>query len=233
MPAFPPDGAPFHRRRPSSRAVSPAGTRSRSRASRLTPPSRLLAAVVAGGRPGTVREGGRFRPAPLTFLPPQPREDPAQVVAALREEGWLVPACCQRRLSARPASMHASLDPVVEQPTAVTGSGAFHSCASIRMHRCSTSAVRGYSSLSIMFLSNDSAISRSACGSAQVVTNVARFSRALPSSISSSCTTWPTVAARWACSDRRPQAGAEHSTRSGAPVAAGPVSGSRVVRRAD
>jgi hypothetical protein len=27
-----------------------------------------------------VREGGRFRPAPGTCLPPQPREDPAQVV---------------------------------------------------------------------------------------------------------------------------------------------------------
>ena len=86
--------------------------------------------------------------------------------------------------------MHASLDPVVEQPTAVAGSGAFHRSASIRTQRCSRSAVRGYSSLSIMFLSNDSAMSRRACGSAQVVTNVARLSRVLPSSISSSCTTW-------------------------------------------
>ena len=52
--------------------------------------------------------------------------------------------------------------------------------------RVSSSAVRGYSSLSIMFLSKVSAISRAASGSIQVVTNVARFSRALPSSISSS-----------------------------------------------
>jgi hypothetical protein len=47
-------------------------------------------------------------------------------------------------------------------------------------------AVAGYSSLSIMFLSNVSAISLPAWGSIQVVTKVARFSRELPSSISSS-----------------------------------------------
>jgi len=52
--------------------------------------------------------------------------------------------------------------------------------------RISSAAVCGYSSLSIMFLSRHSAISRSACGSIHVVTNVATFSRALPSSISSS-----------------------------------------------
>ena len=52
--------------------------------------------------------------------------------------------------------------------------------------RCSIAAVNGYSSLSIMFLSNVSAISLSAWGSIQVVTKVARFSRELPSSISSS-----------------------------------------------
>ena len=54
------------------------------------------------------------------------------------------------------------------------------------MQRSSIMAVNGYSSLSIMFLSNDSAMSFSACGSIQVVTKVARFKRALPSSISSS-----------------------------------------------
>ncbi len=54
--------------------------------------------------------------------------------------------------------------------------------------RRSSSAVCGYSSLSIMFLSAHSAISTRACGSIQVVTKVARFSRAFPSSISSSCT---------------------------------------------
>ena len=53
-------------------------------------------------------------------------------------------------------------------------------------HRCSIAAVAGYSSLSIMFLSNVSAISFSASGSIHVVTNVARFSRELPSSMSSS-----------------------------------------------
>ncbi len=52
--------------------------------------------------------------------------------------------------------------------------------------RFSISAVAGYSSLSIMFLSNASAMSRSAWGSIQVVTKVARFRRALPSSMSSS-----------------------------------------------
>ncbi len=57
-------------------------------------------------------------------------------------------------------------------------------------HRSSSSAVRGYSSLSIMFLSNVSAMSFSAWGSIHVVTNVARLSRALPSSISSSWTIW-------------------------------------------
>ena len=56
--------------------------------------------------------------------------------------------------------------------------------------RISSSAVCGYSSLSIMFLSKHSAISFSACGSIHVVTNVARFMRALPSSISSSWTIW-------------------------------------------
>ena len=53
-------------------------------------------------------------------------------------------------------------------------------------HRTSSSAVFGYSSLSIMFLSWHRAMSSSACGSAQVVTKVARFSLAFPSSISSS-----------------------------------------------
>jgi hypothetical protein len=41
-----------------------------------------------------------------------------------------------------------------------------------------------------MFLSKLSAMSRSACGSIQVVTNVATLSRALPSSISSSWMIW-------------------------------------------
>ena len=58
--------------------------------------------------------------------------------------------------------------------------------ASILQQRPSISAVRGYSSLSIMFLSNVSAINSPASGSIQVVTKVARLSRELPSSINSS-----------------------------------------------
>ncbi len=56
--------------------------------------------------------------------------------------------------------------------------------------RASSSAVCGYSSLSIMFLSKHSAISFSACGSIQVETNVATLRRAFPSSISSSWMIW-------------------------------------------
>lgn len=84
--------------------------------------------------------------------------------------------------------MQASLEPVVEQPTVVAGSGAFHRSASIATQRRSSSAVRGYSSLSIMFLSRHSPISTPASGSIQVVTKVARLSREFPSSISSSWT---------------------------------------------
>ena len=51
--------------------------------------------------------------------------------------------------------------------------------------RRSISAVCGYSSLSIMFLSAVSAISLAPNGGIHVVTNVARFSRAAPSSSSS------------------------------------------------
>ena len=85
-----------------------------------------------------------------------------------------------------PASMQASLDPVVEQPVASSGDGACHRSARMATQRRSISAVCGYSSLSIMFLSALSFIRVSACGSIQVVTNVARLSRALPSSSSSS-----------------------------------------------
>ena len=63
---------------------------------------------------------------------------------------------------------------------------AWNRSATMHTQRCSMAAVAGYSSLSIMFLSNVSAISRPAWGSIQVVTKVARFSRELPSSISSS-----------------------------------------------
>jgi hypothetical protein len=96
--------------------------------------------------------------------------------------------CCQRRLSASPPSIAASLEPVVEQPVAEVGAGACQRFERIATQRASSSAVCGYSSLSIMFLSRHSAISFSACGSIQVETNVATLSRAFPSSTSSSWT---------------------------------------------
>ena len=100
-------------------------------------------------------------------------------------------AARQRHFIARPPSITASLDPTVETPVAADGSvsdrpSAWNKSATIDTQRSSIAAVRGYSSLSIMFLSNVSAISLSASGSIHVVTNVARFSRELPSSISSS-----------------------------------------------
>ena len=97
---------------------------------------------------------------------------------------------CQRRLSASPPSIAASLDPVVEQPVAASASGACQRWLSMATQRDSSSAVCGYSSLSIMFLSTHSAMSFSACGSIQVVTKVATLSRAFPSSISSSWMIW-------------------------------------------
>ena len=89
--------------------------------------------------------------------------------------------------------MQASLDPVVEQPVAWLPRGAFHRWLRMFTQRRSSSAVCGYSSLSIMFLAAHSAISSSASGSIQVVTNVARLSRALPSRMSSSRTTCSAV----------------------------------------
>src|SRR5215216_4914826 len=96
--------------------------------------------------------------------------------------------CCQRRLRASPPSMAASLEPVVEHPVAESVWGEFQRRLSMLTQRISSSAVCGYSSLSIMFLSKHSAISFSACGSIHVVTNVARFKWAFPSSMSSSWT---------------------------------------------
>ena len=68
----------------------------------------------------------------------------------------------QRHFSARPPSMHASLEPVVEQPVACSWSGECHRSDRMFTQRASISAVCGYSSLSIMFLSAVSAISRAA-----------------------------------------------------------------------
>ena len=70
-------------------------------------------------------------------------------------------------------------------------------------HRRSISAVWGYSSLSIMFFEEHSAISSSASGSIQVVTKVARLSRALPSSISSSWMIWKAARGGMPLSARR------------------------------
>ena len=91
----------------------------------------------------------------------------------------------QRHFSAIPASIAASLDPVVEQPVASSWSGEFQRSESIRTHRASISAVIGYSSLSIMFFSAVSAMRRPAVLGIHVVTNVARFRRAAPSTSSS------------------------------------------------
>ena len=84
-----------------------------------------------------------------------------------------------------------------------TTDGACHRSARMLTQRRSISAVCGYSSLSIMFLLRHSVISCSACGSIQVVTNVARLSRALPSRISSSRTTCSAVSGSMPCSGSR------------------------------
>ena len=86
--------------------------------------------------------------------------------------------------------MQASDEPIVDVPIAFSASGAFQSVAIIFQQRVSIAAVCGYSSLSTMFLSAVSEYRRSACGSIQVPTKVARFSREFPSSIASSWTTW-------------------------------------------
>jgi hypothetical protein len=65
----------------------------------------------------------------------------------------------QRHLAAMPPSMQASDDPMAEQPTAPALSGAFQRSASIWTQRRSSSAVWGYSSLSIRFLSMQRSIS--------------------------------------------------------------------------
>src|SRR5437016_1858144 len=58
----------------------------------------------------------------------------------------------QRHFRARPESMAASLEPVVDVPVALSlSSGEFHRSARMSTHRASISAVSGYSSLSIMF----------------------------------------------------------------------------------
>ena len=95
-----------------------------------------------------------------------------------------------RHLAAIPASMQASEEPMAEVPTVLAASGAFHRSAIMCTHRRSISALCGYSSRSIMFLLIDRAIRPRTSGSSHVWQNVARFCRALPSSITSSATSW-------------------------------------------
>jgi hypothetical protein len=82
--------------------------------------------------------------------------------------------------------MQASLEPMVDVPMVVSGEGACHNSASMWTQRISSSAVCGYSSLSIMFLSKVSAMSLWASGSIHVLQKVARLKRELPSRMSSS-----------------------------------------------
>ena len=88
--------------------------------------------------------------------------------------------------------MQASDEPIAEVPIVLAG-GVPQVGEDAHSSGPRSAAVCGYSSLSIMFLSTVSAYSCRACGSIQVLTNVARFSRALPSSIASSCTIWYAV----------------------------------------
>ena len=108
-----------------------------------------------------------------------------------RSDGWPAAArfARQRHLAAIPPNMHASDEPMAEAPTVLADSGAFHRSASMWTQRRSSSAVCGYSSLSIMFLSIARSISWCTAGSSHVWQNVARFCRELPSSSSSSATT--------------------------------------------
>ena len=82
--------------------------------------------------------------------------------------------------------MQASLDPIVDVPMVRSGWGECQSSASMWTQRISSSAVCGYSSLSIMFLSKVSDMRRWASGSIHVPQNVARLKRELPSRINSS-----------------------------------------------
>ena len=81
-------------------------------------------------------------------------------------------------------SMIASDEPCVRAP--VVSPGAWKRSASMRMQRCSISAVCGYSAWSMKLRCRFSAITRCASGSIQVVTNVARLRIGMPSSTSSS-----------------------------------------------
>ena len=81
-------------------------------------------------------------------------------------------------------SMIASEEPCVRAP--VVSPGAWNRSASMRMQRCSISAVCGYSAWSMKLRCRFSAMIRCASGSIHVVTNVARLRIGIPSSTSSS-----------------------------------------------
>ena len=100
-----------------------------------------------------------------------------------------------RHFAAMPPSMQASDEPIAEAPTVLAASGAFQRSAIMCTQRRSISAVCGYSSLSIMFLSMARSIRRWTWGSSQVWQNVARFCRLLPSSSISSATSWKALSA--------------------------------------
>jgi len=108
-----------------------------------------------------------------------------------------------RHLAAMPPSMHASEEPMAEHPTAPPSFGAFHRSASICTQRRSSSAVWGYSSLSIMFLLIERSINRWTSSSSQVWQKVARFWRALPSRSSSSEMAWKASSGRISCFGNR------------------------------
>ena len=80
--------------------------------------------------------------------------------------------------------MIASDEPCVRAP--VVSPGAWNRSASMRMQRCSISAVCGYSAWSMKLRCRFSAMIRCASGSIHVVTNVARLRCGIPSRTSSS-----------------------------------------------
>ena len=82
--------------------------------------------------------------------------------------------------------MIASDEPWVRAP--VVSPGAWNRSASIRMQRCSISAVRGYSAWSMKLRCRLSAMIRCASGSIHVVTKVARLRAGSPSRARSSAT---------------------------------------------
>src|SRR5271167_2910925 len=96
----------------------------------------------------------------------------------------------QRHLAAIPPSMQASEDPMAEQPTGSSVVGAFHRWDRMETQRRSISAVWGYSSLSMRFLSIQTSINLWTSGSSHVWQKVARFWRALPSRSNSSEIAW-------------------------------------------